>query len=443
MGCARSQNLRSLRRRSRSLAAENRLAARLLGGLAMQSLSLAGEPPVARSPRTAAPLRGLAANGFRPFFLVAALLAVVAVPLWLLVLGGAISAGAGYLAPMAWHAHEMVFGFAVAVIAGFLLTAVRNWTGRETATGGPLYALALLWLLGRVVLAVGASLPNLLVATVDLAFVPALAYAIARPLVASKSKRNYVMLGVLAALFLANLAVHLDALGVVSGWQLSGSHAAVDIVVVLSAIIAGRVIPMFTRNATGSKKVVSVKALDVAAIASLAVYGALDVAAPSSWAASAAAATSAALLIARAARWDPLAALRHPLLWILHFGHAWIAVGLGLRAASVVTASIPATAATHALTVGAIGSLTLGMMARVSLGHTGRPLVAHPVTVIAFVLLTLAACLRVLGPLAPALPVAYLSWLVASGIAWALAFALFLAVYGRVLSGPRVDGRPG
>jgi uncharacterized protein involved in response to NO len=406
----------------------------------MHSVSLVGEPPVARSGGTA--LRGLSANGFRPFFLLAALLAVLAVPMWLLVLSGTAVVGEAYLPPLAWHAHEMVFGYASAVVAGFLLTAVRNWTGRETATGAPLYGLAALWLLGRVVLVASASLPKLAVALVDVAFLPAVALTIALPIVAAGNKRNYVMVGVLGALSMANLAVHLDALGVLSGWALRGSRVGVDIVVLLAAIISGRVIPMFTRNATGSTRIVSMKALDVAAILSMALYTALDVMAPSSWATGVAAAAAAVLVVVRAARWGFLSSLRVPLLWILHLGHAWIAVGLVLRAAAFVAPRLPLSASTHALTVGAIGSLTLGMMARVALGHTGRPLVVGRTVSAAFVLLTLAACLRVFGPLVGA-PVTYLTWLVVSGVGWSLAFALFVLAYAKILVSPRVDGKPG
>ena len=387
--------------------------------------------------------RGLAASGFRPFFLAAALLAVLAVPLWLLVMSGSSSVGGGYLQPMGWHAHEMVFGFSSAVVAGFLLTAVKNWTGRDTATGGALYGLALLWLLGRIVLLLGSSLPKPLVALVDLAFLPAVALALARPLVAAGSKRNYVMLAVLGALFAANLAVHLDALGVLEGWQLRASRAGVDIIVLLAAIIAGRVIPMFTRNTTGSARVASVKVLDVAALAAIAGYSILDVARPSSSAAGVAALAAAVLVVARSAQWGSVPALRHPLLWILHFGHGWIAVGLALRAASVAFVSVPPSAGTHALTVGAIGSLTLGMMARVSLGHTGRPLVVAPIMTTAFVLVTLAACLRVFGPLVGSSSVSYLAWLVVSGVAWSCAFALYVLGYAKILVSPRADGKPG
>jgi uncharacterized protein involved in response to NO len=408
----------------------------------MLSLSPAGRSPAVPPARPTTTLRALSATGFRPFFLAAALLAALAVPMWLLVLNGSASVGGGYLEPTTWHAHEMVFGFACAVIAGFLLTAVKNWTGRETATGVALDALALLWLLGRVALLAGSSLPKPLVAIVDLAFLPAVAIAIGRPIVASGNKRNYVMLGVLGALSAVNLTMHLDALGVLAGLQLRAARIGVDIVVLLSAIMAGRVIPMFTRNATGSKRVASVTGLEIAALVSLVVYTVIDAASPSSSAAGVTALVAAVLVVARSARWDSRAALRHPLLWILHFGHAWIAVGLGLRAGSLVM-SVPASAGTHALTVGAIGSLTLGMMARVSLGHTGRPLVVRPVTVVAFALLTLAACLRVFGPLVGAPGVSYLAWLVMSGAAWSLAFALYLVAYARVLTSPRVDGKPG
>lgn len=404
---------------------------------------MAGEPPHARSRDGKTLLHGLSANGFRPFFLVAAILAVMAVPMWLLVLNGAARAGGVYLQPMAWHAHEMVFGYAAAVVAGFLLTAARNWTGRETATGAPLYALVLVWLLGRVVMLVPSALPAPLVALVDLAFLPAVALAIARPIVAAGSRRNYVMVAVLAVLAAANLSVHLDAAGVLPGWQLRGSHAGVDVVVLLTAVIAGRVLPMFTRNATGSTTVVSSKLLDAAALAALALYTVLDVAAPLSSVAGVVALVAALLIVARSARWGFVPALRHPLLWILHLGHAWIAVGLLLRAASTWMPSIPASAATHAFTVGTIGSLTLGMMARVSLGHTGRALAVRPVTVLAFVLLTLAACARVFGPLVSLQAVSYLRWLEISGIAWAFAFALFLVAYTRILVSPRVDGKPG
>jgi uncharacterized protein involved in response to NO len=388
-------------------------------------------------------LYGLSANGFRPFFLIAATLAMALVPLWVLVLGGWLPTTTQYLMPMGWHAHEMVFGYAGAVVAGFLLTAARNWTQRETATGGALYALAALWLLGRIVMTTGVGLPAPAIALVDLAFLPTTAVFVARPIVAAANRRNYVVIGILALLFAANLAVHLDALGVLPGWQLRASHAAVLVLILLAAIFGGRVIPTFTRNTTGSTKIVTARWLDLGAALAIGAHLLLELAAPFSLPATLAAALAAVLVLARAARWGARAALRHPLLWILHFGHAWIGIGFALRVAAMVTSRVPATAATHALTAGALGSLTLGMMARVALGHTGRALVPRPETVVAFGLITLAGLLRVFGPILGMQVLPYSTWLALSGTAWAAAFALFLVAYARVLTSPRIDGKPG
>lgn len=409
----------------------------------MKSLPLAGEPPPPRARGGARYLHGLSATGFRPFFLVAAAIAVVLVPSWVLLRDGSISQSSTYLTPMGWHAHEMVFGFVCAVVAGFLLTAVRNWTQRPTATGAALYGLAGLWGLGRLVMTVRLGLPPSVVAIIDLAFLPVLALAIARPIVASRNRRNYMMIGVLALLFAANLAVHLDALGVIAGWQLRATHTAVIVVVLLAAIIAGRVIPMFTRNATGSTRIVSVAWLDIAAIAAIAGHLGFELVVPFSRAATVTAGLASALVLARATRWGFVASLRHPLLWILHAGHAWIGIGFALRVAAMMTTRVPTTAATHALTAGAIGALTLGMMARVSLGHTGRSLVLRPITVAGFVLVTLAAVLRVFGPLLDASARAYPTWIALSAAAWAAAFVLFLVAYFWILVRPRADGKPG
>lgn len=408
----------------------------------MHPLPIAGEPPAPRD-RHRALLYGLAANGFRVFFLLAAGFAIAVVPAWLFVLDGSLVARAAYLTPMGWHAHEMVFGFAAAVVAGFMLTATRSWTQRETATGGALYALAVLWVLGRDLVTVGVGLPGPVTAIVDLAFLPAVAVVIARPILASGNKRNFVMVGILLLLFGANLLVHLDALGVLPGWQLRAPHAAVIVLALLASIVAGRVVPMFTRNTTGSTQIASVRWLDLAAVAAIALHLIFELVAPFSWPATAAAGLAAVLVLARSARWGALAARRQPLLWILHLGHAWIGVGFALRVACMFTSRVSMTAGTHALTVGAIGSLTLGMMARVSLGHTGRALVIGRTTVAAFVLITLAAVLRVFGPIVGPLALSYATWLALSGVAWSAAFALFLVAYARVLVRPRVDGKPG
>lgn len=394
-----------------------------------------------RSPPDAVSRRALAlgAKGFRPFFLLAALFAAVAVPLWVAIYLGMMPAGT-YLEPVAWHAHEMVFGFAVAVIAGFLLTAAGNWTQRETAAGAPLYALALLWLAGRLAVTFASALPRGAAAGIDLAFLPALLIAVGRPIVAARNARNLVMLAVLGTLWLANLAVHLDALGRLRGWQMRGCMVGVDVVVVLLVIMIGRVLPMFTRNATGSTTVRQHPALDRLAVGATALVAVLDAAAPHRAAGAIVATTAGVLVAARAIHWGFRAALRHPLLWILHFGQAWLASGLvlrGLSAAGLVAEPL----ATHALTAGAMGSLTLGMMARVALGHTGRKLAPSRWMIAAFALVTLAASARVAGPLV--WMARYVSWLELASVAWSAAFVIYLVVCTPILLHRRIDGKRG
>jgi uncharacterized protein involved in response to NO len=401
-----------------------------------RSLLLHGEVPQPDSrPRFA-----LARKGFRPFFLLAALFGATIVPEWLLVLGGFVHPSA-YLPPPLWHAHEMVFGFTVAVIAGFLLTAVGNWTQRETLVGAPLLALAALWVTGRVCILFAGELPRGVPAAVDLSFLPLLVVALARPLVAARNRRNFVMLLVLAALFAANLVVHLAALGAVSGESArTACLAAIDVVVVVILLIAGRVFPMFTRNATGSTDIRSHPRLDVLTVVGMASLTVVDAVAPGTVVSALLAGVVGALAIARAWGWKTRRVARHPLLWILHAGYAWLCVGLLLRAAAPLQ-TLPPSLATHALTVGAIGSLTLGMMARVALGHTGRPLVVPRSMVAAFVFMTAAAAVRVVGPLLG--PESYFVTLLLAGAFWTAAFLVFLAVYFPVLTSPRADGKAG
>jgi uncharacterized protein involved in response to NO len=382
----------------------------------------------------------IGAKGFRPFFFLASLFAVVSVPLWLLALAGRLDPS-GYLDAATWHAHEMVFGFAVAVITGFLLTAVGNWTKRETIVDAPLLGLAALWILGRVAMAFSAILPRWLPAAADLAFLPAVVIVLAPPLVAARNKKNFVMLAMLALIFATNVVIHLGALGVVSAWRRRAMLTAVDLIVLIIVVIAGRVMPMFTRNATGVQTVRGAPVLDVLAVASVALVVVLDAAAPESRLGAIAAGLAGALTLARTARWGARHSLRDPLLWVLHLGYLWIPLGFVLRAISAFAPAVPRSAAMHALTAGAIGTMTLGMMSRVALGHTGRPLGASRPVVVSFALVTLAAAVRVLAPLAS--PSAYLTWLVVAGCSWTAAFAIHLRVYAPILFAARVDGKAG
>lgn len=398
------------------------------------SLRLLGDPP-------ASILAGptWAAKGFRPFFLLSAAFAATIVPVWLLALSGLVRTD-GYLDPTYWHAHEMLFGFSTAVIAGFLLTAASSWTGRETATGRPLMALGALWLAARVAFFAAAALPRPIVAGVDLAFLPALAFVVGRPIVATRNVRNYPVLGVLGALWLADLAMHLDVLGVAPGWRRRGSLAAVDLVTLLILIIAARIFPMFTRNATRVESIHNRPALDRATVASMLALTLVDLVVPGHLASVVLAGLTAVLAGLRTSSWGARHTLGQPLLWILHVGHAWIPIGLALRVASGLTTAVPPSSALHALTAGAIGCATLGMMARVSLGHTGRPMVSPRAATAAFALLVLAVIVRVAGTLSSA---TYRPALHAAGALWTLAFVGFLAGYAGILCRPRVDGKPG
>lgn len=397
----------------------------------MRALPLFGPPePAAR--QASVPLL---AKGFRPFFPLAAAFVGFAMPLWLLVLSGTSSAPVTF-DPIAWHAHEMIFGFTAAVLAGFLLTAVGNWTGRETATGGALAGLVVLWALGRVAVSAGTAFPPGLVAAVDLAFLPALAAIILRPLAATGNRRNFVMVGVLMTLFASNLVMHLARDAAVVR---RAALVAVDIVVLVIALMAGRVVPMFTRNATRLDRVSASPRLDVAALVAVAVVTVLD--ATVGDAPAVAPGFAAVLLAVRARRWGTLHTGRTPLLWILHVGYMFLPVGFALRAAARLWSAIPSSSATHALTAGGIGLMTLGMMARVPLGHTGRPLsVGWPMT-LAFVLASLAAILRTLAPFLD--PSRWLYAVQAAGALFSLSFAIYAVVFTPICMAPRVDGKPG
>lgn len=385
-------------------------------------------------PNEAGPTRfALAEKGFRPFFLLASAFAVAIVPVWLLVLAGYLVPTSTF-APMLWHAHEMLFGYTSAVIAGFLLTAASRWTGRETARGAGLLALAALWLAGRIAMVL--PLPTLLVAMVDGAFLPALALVVGRVILGTRNRRNYGVLALIAVLAGANALTHLDALGLAPGWSRRALFAAMDVVVLMMLVVGGRVIPMFTRNVVRDSSIRNVRVLDIAAVA-LTLLGALAALLGSvpALAAGLALAASAAVF-ARGSTWGAVPSLREPMLWVLHFGHLWIAVGLLLRGIAYFV-PLAGAAYTHAITVGGIGTLTLGMLARVSLGHTGRVIRARPPTTVAFLAISTAACLRVFAPAFPSS--LYLEVLAVSAACWALAFGLFLATYTRILLSPNAE----
>ena len=386
-----------------------------------------------------APINGYApfALGFRPFFLAAGLYAVVMMGLWLGVLQGEVKTGA--LSPFVWHGHEMLFGFAVAVIAGFLLTATQNWTGIRTPSGTPLAALFLLWLAGRLSFLVP-GLPVGWVVLIDLSFLPVLALTLAWPIIKAKQLSNAPFPVLLLALTAANALVHLEGLGWTSGTARLGLHLAAYVVVALIVLMGGRVIPSFTDNKlrTRARRWKTIEWLVPVATLS-ALLAALI--APESLITALLAAFAAGVHVTRLAGWYTSKLWSEPLLWILHLGYAWIALGFALLALSAAGLGAATGSALHAFTTGGIGTLTLGMMARVSLGHTGRILEPAPLMTLAFVAVNLAALIRVVVPVF--FPAAYASGMLAAGLVWMLAFGLFAAIYTPILLRSRIDGKAG
>jgi uncharacterized protein involved in response to NO len=380
------------------------------------------------------------ALGFRPFFLLAAILAAAAVPMWLLIYQGVLEP-VSHLPPTIWHGHGMVFGFAAAVIAGFLLTAATNWTGRRTATGVGLGALAGLWIAGRVALIVP-GVPAWLAIGVDVAFLPTLAVILAIPLLATGNRRNIVFPAVLTVLGLVNLAIHLGAIDAIAWDPSRGLRIAIDLILLMIGVLGGRVIPSFTKNALPRAKVNPCPKAGVLALVSLAALAVAEMATDDAAIVGSIALAAGVINLLRMRGWGTFATLRTPILWILHAGYVWLAAGLILRGIAELTGLIPPDAGIHALTLGGIGSMIIGMMSRVALGHTGRPIIAAPLTVAAYWLVNAAALLRVAFALTWDDTLRSVS-LMGSGVLWSLAFAFFIIVYGPILNRPRADGRAG
>lgn len=381
--------------------------------------------------------------GFRPFFLAVGVAGLVLVPWWAGSFAFGIALGS-FWPPTLWHAHEMLFGFVVAAIAGFLLTAVPSWTGRRGFAGVPLMLLAGLWALGRVLVSSSALWPPPLVAIVDLAFLPALAVFVAVPLVRARN-RNTPLLAVLGLLWACDAAFY---------WALAALDATraalalgigIDIVLVLVTVIGGRIVPAFTGSGLKARgDAVTLRAwrgLTPLVVALMVAVAAVDVIRPdgvlAGWVALAAALAQGVRLL----QWRTLHTLRMPIVWVLHLGYAWLALGLALKALALLNGNVVAAFWVHALTIGALSTMILGVMTRATLGHTGRPLVASPAIAVAYLLLTAAAIVRVFGLLW--WRHSYPAVIVVSGLLWTGAFAVFIAVYAPMLWSPRVDGRAG
>ena len=388
-------------------------------------------------PRSAAFARGFALwqLGFRPFYLLASAFAALSIALWSLQFTGRLPAP--YLPAPVWHAHEMLFGFTLAVVVGFLFTAGRNWTGRPTPTGGVLAALALLWVAARVLVLTPWGWAS---ALANAAFPLAAAVSLAIPFVRAGNRRNYFFVGLLVLLSGATLAVHLDQLGVLAVPAWAGIQLALDAVLFILCVMGGRVIPMFTNNGVPGADAKRQPLLEKAALGSVLVLLAADALRPPAGIVAAVAAIAAAAHLARWALWQPWTTLRTPLVWVLHLAYAWIPVHLGMRALAAA-GWMASSAAVHALTVGAIGGLVIGMMTRTARGHTARPLRADGWDVACYVLVAAAAVVRVLVPLLR--PGWMLEAVVVSGALWSAGFGSYAACYWKVLTRARLDGKAG
>ncbi|BCX89037.1 uncharacterized protein involved in response to NO [Methylomarinovum tepidoasis] len=363
--------------------------------------------------------------GFRPFFLFGAGFSLLALALWL---------GPHFPARLAWHAHEMVYGFAAAIVAGFLLTAVRNWTGRATVEGGPLAVLFALWL-GARLLSLGGKIA-LTAAILDLLFLLGLLASIARPIWQVRQWRQWGVMTCVAVLaagqtgHLAGILTSDPAIAQLGIW--SGLYAILGLIL----IIGRRVIPFFTERGVGYP--VTLRQFDWIDRSAMPLFTAFAIATllwPGAWPQRLLAATLAILHAIRLGGWYTPGIWRRPLLWILHLAYAWLVVGFLLSAWDVRLAS-------HAFTVGGMGGMILGMICRVSLGHTGRSIHLPPAGItILFVALSAAAVLRGLGPLL--WPQATWLWFHLAGGLWALAYGGFVWIYAPILWQPRIDGRPG
>jgi len=376
----------------------------------------------------------LFALGFRPLYLLAGAFAALSIAGW---------AGlfAGWMPPeylhgsSRWHAHEMIFGYTFAVIVGFLFTAGSNWTRQPTPSGAPLAAICAAWLLARIFALSPWPLASL---AFDLAFALSAAVGLGIPLWRARNTRNYFFVALLLAVGALNCAFHLALLEKIDVDLGHVIELALDVVLFIAVVMAGRVVPMFTNNAipgAGARRVLSLERIALGAVLALM---AADLLALPEAAIALIAGVAALAHAARLALWNPWATRGKPILWILHASYAWIVVHLALRAASALGLAADSLAI-HALTVGAVGGLTLGMMTRTARGHTGRPLETGAAETLAYALVMAAAIVRVFGPVA--------GWvfgaIVVSGFLWAAAFAIFAVTYWPILSRPRLDGRPG
>ena len=378
---------------------------------------------------------------FRPFFLLGSLFSIISLLIWSAVFTESINV-AVYGGHLWWHIHEMLFGFVSAIVVGFLLTAVQNWTCVPGIKGSRLMLLVLLWISARVLFFLPFLLPHWLIYTVDLLFLPVTAFFLARPIIQAKLWRNLIFIPILLAMTYTNAAMHYSSNLLDPKYMLAAGNAMVLIITLLICVIGGRVIPMFTANGTNTEHVPAIQWLEIASIASMLLlvvsnFGIFEL--PSE--------VNAALFLLAASihfirvwRWRIWVTFKTPLVWSLHLGYWCIPVGLLLLAVSELSDVITHSQALHTLTVGTIAVMILAMISRVSLGHTGRNIEVGKLMAFAFLAIFLAFIVRVFG----------VYWLenyqhviVTAAILWGVGYGCFVVLFIPVLTRPRIDGRAG
>jgi len=376
---------------------------------------------------------------FRPFFLLNSLFAVAVISVWLMAMHGTGLTSLSATTPY-WHGHEMVVGFAMAAMAGFILTAVATWTDRPPLQGKLLGLLVFSWLLGRLAIMAATQLPYWLVASLDTIFPFLLALLVGREVAGGRSHRNYPIIGIVLILAVLNLSYHLGVMRIMSGMDRLALYFMIHLVLLMITVIAGRIIPNFTANwlrAQGHERLPEnhpmIDWTTMAATLATGVSVSFTPLGPVTGVLALVAAVSHAV---RLARWRGLATTSEPLLFVLHVAYLWLPVGYALTALAAFGLVFPATAALHALTMGAIGNMILAVTSRVALAHTGRSLHAPRLIVISYAILNAAVVARILGPLNSGL---YVEMIDLSALGWIVTFAIFTGVYWPVLTRPRVD----
>lgn len=386
----------------------------------------------------------LLAHGFRPFFLLAGAYGALFLGLWVGIFSDIPPESTGFR-PTIWHGHEMVFGFALAAVCGFLLTSTATWSRIPPVTGRRLAIVVGAWAMGRIAMWLAFLLSSPTIALLDLALIPVLGWSIAPVLFSRGNRQNLIFLAMLILFFIADLLIHLEPFMESGGTAGIGLRFGVNLMMVLIVIVIGRIVPTFCRVARlgegGGASRISHPLLEAAAIGSVALLALLHLAASETPWAGWLALAAALIQLIRMLNWRAGKLLLKPYIFALHLGYAWLIAGLSFMGIASLGGPIPEISALHAVTAGGIGTMILAVMSIVGLLHTGRPAELHPLIIFSFLLVSCAALLRVSAPVL--LPELYQESLIVSGALWAAAFGIYVGVYWPILSKARPDGIPG